>query len=298
MASPVSPILHNIVFEALQRAGYGNPGTDLQARARDHWIEEIKSELWARARKLKSLQTRSITTLTKGLPQYSNPTDYASDMQMELITGGRYGTAQAGSTTTVTLASNETATEADLLGKEIAIYSGTGVGGISFVTAYNSGTKVVTFSPAVTTAPASGSLYVVIDEYRPIFEKPIWNMGEYLKSKEMGYPDTFYPIGDGSNGKFILSPTPYRSDSQPLLVSQRYYADLTEQDLSGTLLATLYQKWRPMWISGIRWKCLQNDDDNRAASVFQEYQKAIRDVISIETDGISVNGLQACVVDY
>jgi hypothetical protein len=58
---------------------------------------------------------------------------------------GQFGNqAQTGNTLTITLATAETATEAEILGMRIIIISGEGTGQYGYVQAYNAGTKVLT----------------------------------------------------------------------------------------------------------------------------------------------------------
>lgn len=298
MAISTPPILSSLVLESLKRSGYSNPSSELQARATERWLEEIKAELWAKARNLKSLQSKSITVLSKGVNQYSNPSDYASDMTIVFATGSTFGTAQAGASGSITLASSYTGTEADVIAREIVITSGTGVGGIATISSYVPGTKVATVSPSFSTAPTSGSGYMILDDYRSLQEGPIWDHANISVGQDKGYPDTFFPIGDATNGKIILNPTPWRSDSQPMILIHRYQADLTEADAVGTLMLTLYQKWQQLWITGLRWKTLQNDDDDRAVGAFQEYQKSMRDIMNVEIYGNTINELQMKVVDF
>ena len=70
------------------------------------------------------------------------------------------GTAQAGSTTTVTLAAGSSATNDFYVNYTISIESGTGSGQSALITAYNGTTKVATIS-GTWTAPASGSTYTI-----------------------------------------------------------------------------------------------------------------------------------------
>ena len=298
MAISTPPILSSLVLESLKRAGYGNPSSDLQARATERWIEEIKAELWAKARNLKSLQSKAVTALTNGVAQYSNPSDYAADMTIVFASGGTYGTAQSGSTSSVTLASTYAGAASDVIGRELVITAGTGIGGIATISSYVPGTKVATVTPAFTTAPTTGSSYLILDDYRPLRESTVWEYSNVQTGQNQGYPDSFFPLGDSSNGKLILHPTPFRNDSQPMILIHRYQADLTEADAVGSLMLTLYQKWQPLWITGIRWKALQNDDDDRAPAAFQEYQKSLRDIMNAEVYGNTINELQMKVVDY
>jgi hypothetical protein len=217
---------------------------------------------------------------------------------MVFASGARYGAAQAGTTASITLAATDTGTESDTIGREVAITSGTGLGGISTISAFNTTSKLATFTPAVTTAPVLSSGYVILDDYRPMREMPLWDHSKTLMSQNKGYPEAFFPLGDSSNGQFLLDPKPWREDSQPMIIIHRYQADLTEADSTGTLLLTLYQKWQPLWISGLRWKCLQNDDDDRAPSAFQEYQKSMRDIMNAEIYGNTISDLRVQVQDY
>ena len=72
-----------------------------------------------------------------------------SMFECQVLTGGtgftqRGNQAQTGSPTTITLATAESATEAQVLGMRILIISGEGTGQYAYVQAYNSGTKVCT----------------------------------------------------------------------------------------------------------------------------------------------------------
>jgi hypothetical protein len=72
-----------------------------------------------------------------------------SMFECQVLAGGtgftqRGNQAQSGSPTTITLASAESATEAQILGMRILIISGEGTGQYAYIQAYNSGTKVCT----------------------------------------------------------------------------------------------------------------------------------------------------------
>ena len=71
------------------------------------------------------------------------------------------GTAQAGSSTTITLKSTASATDDVYNGMYVTITSGTGVGQIRIIEDYVGSTKVATITPAWTTAPNSTSHYQV-----------------------------------------------------------------------------------------------------------------------------------------
>ncbi len=73
------------------------------------------------------------------------------------------GIAQAGASTTITLDSGDAQAGGDVTGRVITLVGATGVGQSRVITAYNTGTRVATVSPAWTVNPASGSQYVLSD---------------------------------------------------------------------------------------------------------------------------------------
>lgn len=298
MASPTPPTLSGLVSEAFYQAGESNPSTALTTRGQTIWPEEIKADIAKISKKLKSLETRGLQVLTNGLPEYANPSDFACDLALLYATGTRYGACQAGSSLFIQVAAASTFNEADVIGKEVAIVSGSGLGAVSYVTAYNSISKVLTVSPAFSPVPVSGDTYVILDFYKEVEEKPYFRFSSLALPNRLGEPECFYPFGDSSNGKIILAPTPYRTDSQPQVLVQRYYADLMELDLAGTLMATLYQKWRPVWMTGLIWKALEDGDDGRAQQQEREYREELRKLVASEGFVNQSNILQIQVLDY
>lgn len=297
MAAPVAPTASSLISEALSKAGYAAPSAALTARG-TVWLEEIKNDIYEKQRKLKGLQTKAIQPLTVGLPQYANPSDFSSDLGLEFATGVRYGTAQAGSTTSVTLAATETAAQSDLLGKEIAITGGAGPNQISYITAYNSTTKVATVSPAFAVAPDVTSTYVILDDYRPVEERNIRELGMLDSPTEQSYPEKYFPIGDAVSGSYILYPVPYRSDAQPMVLIQRYYANLQKLDLSSALLAVLYQRWYKVWMAGLVWMARDDADDDKADASLISYRHELKRLVESEGYFNTLVNPQAQVTDY
>jgi hypothetical protein len=256
MASPSSPTIEDIITESLQKAG----AIHLYGRAKSQFIEEIKNDLAVifKGKELKFLQADRILTLTDGTSKYSEPTDFFSDISKSVIYGGRIGTAQAGGASSITLAASEDISNDSATGREIAIVSGTGVDQLREITSYDSTTKVATTSSVWTVTPDATSKYVIIDTYSKIFEAPIWELDERRTPYQKGEPRVFYPIGDSDNGEFILYPVPWRNiANNSYVIKQRYYINLMNLDLDSTLIGTLYQRWRNIWIQGVKTKALE-----------------------------------------
>lgn len=292
MALPTVPTLTSIVTEALRKASYTNIPTLIQTRAETEWIDEIKSAIMndvnKNSRKLKPLFKTSYTVSTIGIHRYSNPSDYSSDLNLVLMTGSNTGTLQAGAAGTFTLASTEDVTAAFAIGKYILITSGTGIYSCSQISAYNATTKAGSVSPDFIVTPAVGDGYMIIDRVRDLVEKDVTKF-DLMSFTVKAEPLNYYPIGSASYGEFILYPTP----DAVYGLQMRYYADLLRVDLSSTLMSTLYEKWRAMWVQGIYVKALQNIDDSNAmkeTKMFYEY--TLPSFINKEAHGVEWDDLQ------
>lgn len=294
MAAPTAPTLTTLVTEALKKTGDSSPTAADISRASDYWMEEIKNDIWTVAKKLKSLQTTAIAIANKGQSKYSNPTDYSSDLSMQLLDGTITGTAQAGSATTITLAANDTSEENDIVGREILITAGTGAGSIGQATAYNSTTKVATVSPAFDTAPGLGSTYLVITSTYMVQQGNLWDLDRQVYPMSKERPTYYHPIGDADYGEFIFNSAPDKTYG----IKFRYYANLLTLDLDGTLMSTLYQRWRNVFINGIVAKRWAEDSDNRFQQQEQVFRGSMMALVNREQYGAEWLGNQAKVVDY
>lgn len=301
MAAPAMPTLTSLTTEGLKKAGVTTPSAAQLTRAQDEWMNEIKNDISVLfgGKKIEFLQSERVLALTDGLQKYSQPTDYFSNLSMQLLDGSVQGIAQSGAANTITLAATETVTSSEMIGKEIVVTGGTGANQIRQCTAYNESTKEATISPAWTTNPAVASTYMVVSSYTPVLSAPIWDMAKSTTNTERGLPLYWLPIGDDDNGEFLLLPLPYRNETGKVYVlKQRYYADLMEIDLDGTLMGTLYKRWRNIWIQGVCVKSLQDNDDTRAIAEGSKYNAMVKLMVSQETYGSDLQNLQITVEDY
>lgn len=296
MAVPSAPTLITLAAEGLKKAGYSSPTTAQQDRAEDEFIEEVKNDIVNVERRLTSLQTTSVLVTTNGQSRYALPDDYLSDLDIVIMDGTVIGTAQAGASGSITFAADDT--EDDKIGKDVIITANTGKGSMSQITAYNSSTKVATVTPNFTTAPDATSTYMQVSSYNPLIQVPIWDLGRFRRSAIRSTPTHYFPMGDVDNGEFILDPVPYRDGSTPWGLQLRYYADLMEIDLAGTLMATLYKKWRNVWEMGVAAKQLQSDDDNRQELWMRRYEFALQTMIAREKYGYDISNLNCTIQDY
>ncbi len=294
-AAPVAPTLTSLATQALKRAGHSSPTTDQLATAEDVFMEEIKNDIFIDEPKMKSLFVTANLIVTNGKSRYPMPTDYSSGLTLNLLFGNTVGNVQAGTINTVTLDPSETITEDRLLGQNILITLNTGKGSMSQSVAYNSATKVATVDPNFTTAPGGTSTYMVVETFKHLSPGPVWNLDKIDNPTSPGEPHSYFPIGDSDSGEFILNPVPVRNDGKVYGLQCRYYANLMKIDLASTLMATLYQRWRNVWLQGIFAKQLKEDDDNRAETAERRYRALIVELSSREVYGMDSSDLQMTV---
>ena len=116
------------------------------------------------------------------------------------------GTAQAGSTTSITLASGASATNGQYNQQTAHIDSGTGVGQNCLISAYVGSTKVATCSNTLATAPDSTSVYHVVDDKNGYYINGLdgsvyylnFNFGSRQTHKISIYSGSFYGINIGA----------------------------------------------------------------------------------------------------
>lgn len=300
MAAPTVPTQTSLATEGLEKAGHltfesGWPA--LLVKAKDKWMQEAKNDIWMSGTKLKSLFVKRALTLTHGQPIYSNPTDYASDMTMNLLVGTHTGTATAGAVGFITLAADEDITADLARGKKIIITSNTGLNSWSIISSYNASTKVATVSPAFDTAPDNTSGYLVADYEYPLIEGPVWDLAKESLPSRQGEPTHYYPTGDDDDGEFVLYPVPYRGDDKAMAIFQRYYMDLMEADLSSTRMTTFYKKARNVFIHKVYVEALRKNGDDRLSAEERKYEYLLRKFIGKITYGHDMSNLQMTIKD-
>lgn len=293
MPVPTAPTLSEIVSEALLQAGESSPSSALTTRAQGAWMEEIKNDIWKRAKRLKTLQVTSHGVLVKGQSRYTYPSDFSSDLEITLLSGGRSGTAQGGGSSSITLASSESAGDNDLIGAEILVTSGTGAGSLSQIISYSSATKVAGVAPAFYTAPAASSGYLIVDKEYPLDQKPIGQFS-YFHRTGTGLPSKYFPIGDEDFGEFVLDVAPDTNYGARL----RYYANVMAVDTDSALFTTILQQWRTLFTEGIIYKRWKDADDDRAENQYSRYQRELNTLIVRETYGMDLSNLTDRVADF
>ena len=288
-----NPTLTELVTEGINQAGESNPSADLITRASTKWIEEIKNDIWNLSKKPKLLHVTAYTVVNVGQSRYAYPSDYSSDLMLTILWGSTTGACQGGTNNTITLAANDIS-GSNIIGREILMMSGTSQGSYSQIVSYNSTTKVAIVVPDFNTVPISGDTYMFVDQEYPVETRPIFDWEMRIKLITPGLPQYLYPVGDDQEGYFVFNVPPNTNYGARL----RYYADLSQIDTTSNLLSVIYRKWRNVFIKGIKWKKLADEDDDTANDAMAVYEREKRNLIYREIYGMDISNLTDRVLDY
>lgn len=293
MSVPSNPLLSALVLEGINQAGEMNPSAALITRATNNWVEEIKNDIWNLAKKPKLLHVTAYTIIPKGQSRYAYPSDYSSDLFLSLLYGTNQNTCQGGAVNTLILAANDISGQ-EIIGKEVLMMSGASVGSFSQIVSYDSTTKQASMVPDFDTVPVSGDTYMMVDFEYPVETRPIFDGDSRIKLVAPGLPQYLYPIGDDESGYFVFNCPPDLTRGARL----RYYADLSQVDPDSTLMSVIYRKWRNVFILGVKYRKLNDEDDDNTAEAYKAYQAALRVLIYRELYGMDISNLTDRIVDF
>ncbi len=300
MAAPTAPTTTTLATEALKKAGYSSPSTTQISRALTEFIQEIKNDIWLLIKDAESLRSSWTIVTSKGLAEYSFPSEMASCESAKLLDGLTTGVCQAGgSTTTAILASDLSVTEDWLQGKQIVIYL-TATPTTAYIgqcTGFDTSTKVATISPAWSPSPDTTYSYLIIEIDYPLEVGPIWDPDSEYYPMAKQRPISINPIGIKGTGnaqdKFITFQTPDKAYGLQLGGT----VNLMKMDEASDLHGELLYRWRNIWVQGIKAKQMEDDDDDRAMNELQKYQMLLSALSSRESYGMNLSQLQVTLSD-
>ncbi len=292
MSIPTQPTSTLIVTESYKQYGISSPTAAEITRAIDYGLETIKWQIWQLGNKWRPLQSSYYHIALEGKSKYSNPTDFEIGMSCILLHGDHADTFSAiTSTSSVTLAADEDATEDDVEGHLLLITSGTGINQAVQVRDYNTTTKVCTMVEAYTTLPLVTDTYMVINQEKDLEQHPMINRDKTVLFHDKGEPYYYYPYGDNTYGGFELFPVP----DDTYGIQQRYYANLMRVDLTSALYSTLLRRWQGILIQGVLvWKLKQANNDMYSSEA-SLLLRMLADLKAKDIDNLDLSNLQITV---
>jgi hypothetical protein len=288
MAAPSVPTLDSLVAEGLSKAGISSPSAPQTTQA-EGWMEEIKADIWILGKTLNPLMTEHVEVLTPGISRYDFPAAASSVLTARCFYGDELGDVQAATAATITLDEDEDDGEDELEGEELFIYSGTGKGELSRIYSYDDDTLIASVHPAWGTQPVADDEYVKVQDTIELNIQSVVYYDKIQSNAQPGRPESMFPIGSGNNyGYYELYPIPDTEDDHYYAVHMRYFVNLMTLDLTGDRIKILYQRWRNLWMQGIKARRLDQDDDNRAGVEMQKYFAMVKDTVALEAYGRNI----------
>lgn len=279
MAVPIDPSVSSIVVQALKRAGRTSPTAAQIDEAATHALQEVKADLMLTCPTHPLLLETATTVTTKGLKRYQIPENLNEFETISLLDGpDTYrGTAQAGGTATLTLASSLDITDPDeIIGKYILITGGPGIEEYRQILDYNTGTKVATVELDWVQTPTSASTYLIVTDHIKLFPNDTDSDYDMIqRPTRLGAP---YMAAVNSQ-EYLLYPVP---DKSTYGLMARFWVDLSKLDESETLFIQLLREWRSVWLQGIAVKTMQRFDEDRYQSELAVY-KVMLDLLASQT---------------
>lgn len=284
MATPTDPTATTIVTEAWNMAGIASPTSAQLTRATDQWLQEVFNEIWlvsgqmTGGGQLKTLQETLIDVSVKGTRTLALTEDFDEELTVEILDGAHRGTAQAGGATTITFASDEDATEADVLGRWILVTGGTGENGFRQCTAYDTGTKVATVSAAWDTNPAISSTYLVVNKVHSLDEEHYRDLAERTSEPLPGRPTSF-----AKYERDLIFDKPF--DVSTYGIRLRYYVKPNQVDLvtgSTTTITRIYRNWQSVLKKGVQYKAEMSVADANWVKTKQDFEAQLARLMNKE----------------
>src|SRR3990167_7590306 len=195
MALPTDPTATTIVTEAYNAAGESDPTAAQLTRATGQWMQEVLNDIWLEGvasgnTRLKTLQETLVDVSTTGINTWGLAEDFDEELEIEVLDGSRYDTAQTAGASSITLDADDAGTSSNTIGRLVLITSGTGVDEIKQITAYDSTTKVATVESAWTATPTGSSTYLIVDQAYQLDEIDLAEVSTALPAA--GRPTAFF----------------------------------------------------------------------------------------------------------
>lgn len=265
MALPTTPTATSIATEALSRLNEPNPSAGMLTRA-ESILLGIVNQIAKRGEWRVLEETKSIV-VTSYQPRYAIPADFSKGVDLRLYSGGRSGTMQSATASTIVLAAAETLTVAAAQGAPIFMLSGNATGYWSRIVSYNDTSKEAGISPNWGITPTSGT-YLVPDEEielpHQFLLKP--RLVDTIAKPKMAtiYDDEIY-----------LSPVP---STGPYALLSRFQVKPYQLDLADTRYNKIYWDWREALILGIIRDYAYTPNDDRYIQADKDFEKAVAEL--------------------
>lgn len=272
MSVPSHQTENNLATEAYKQFGIASPTSAQLTRATTYMFDIIKQEIMNLGREWAFLRREAYLPTTVNVSKIQAPTDFSKLITAQCLDGSRRGTAQAGASTTLTLAAADSGTEGGTEGQMLVLTGGTGANQCRQIKDFDSSSKVATVDEAWATTPSTDTTYLVADSYEWMSDYPVYRREELSRPDVLGRPRALYHMADDTSGDFYFDTVPDKIYGINLL----YYSDLRKMDTDTTVDARYSRVLvllSDLFILGTR--LLLEQDDHRAMADNQDFQRKL-----------------------
>jgi len=275
MAVPSNLTPTQIVTEALKWGGRTVPTSAQVTDGLTLYMAAVKSDLHRVAPCHPSLLTQTTVPTQIGLSKYDWPVDAEEISSINLIDTrdetGWTGTAQAGSSSSITLAAGFDSAGIEMRGRYVHNTS-PAVTGKGQILTYDNTTKVAGLTTVDGTAFAAATPYMIEAMRWEVKKRTSYHMNAWEQSYELTRPRQM--IMRGRTGVFDKAP------DRVYIMEWEYWAALDRLDDAGTVFLRHLREWNALYFQGIGIRVMTRFDEDRRNTETQIYNQMLAEYAS------------------
>jgi len=275
MAVPSNLTLTQIVTEALKWGGRTVPTSAQITDGLTLYMAAVKSDLHRVAPCHPSLLTQTTVPTQVGLSKYDWPVDAEEISSINLIDTrdetGWTGTAQAGSSSSITLAAGFDNAGIEMRGRYVHNTT-PAVTGKGQILTYDNTTKVAGLTTVDGTAFAAATPYMIEAMRWEVKKRTSYHMNAWEQSYELTRPRQM--IMRGRTGVFDKAP------DRVYIMEWEYWAALDRLDDAGAVFLRHLREWNALYFQGIGIRVMTRFDEDRRNTETQIYNQMLAEYAS------------------
>ena len=275
MAAPSNLTPTQIVTEALKWGGRTVPTSAQITDGLTLYMAAVKSDLHRVAPCHPSLLTQTTVPTQIGLSKYDWPVDAEEISSINLIDTrdetGWTGTAQAGSSSSITLAAGFDNAGIEMRGRYVHNTT-PAVTGKGQILTYDNTTKVAGLTTVDGTAFAAATPYMIEAMRWEVKKRTSYHMNAWEQSYELTRPRQM--IMRGRTGVFDKAP------DRVYIMEWEYWAALDRLDDAGAVFLRHLREWNALYFQGIGIRVMTRFDEDRRNTETQIYNQMLAEYAS------------------
>jgi hypothetical protein len=266
MAVLTAPTIDTLVTEAFAVCGVSNPSAAQLQRARDHWFQEVLTEVQGR-KGFHSVEETMVVIPQPYLQVYAMPSPLQRVLRMRFYRGTKTGTATAGGTDTITIAAGTG--NAQDRGRKLFTLSGTGAAQVGRIIGVTGDEYEMSCNWGTT--PTAGTTYMIADSEWVVLGP------ERIDDLDGRTVSTTLQRWDFIEHNLRFAPALDNAGQYALEIDG--VVDLCLIDANDARVTRLLREWRNPLKHGLIWKIKEDQDDELEARADQKFKNATKDVM-------------------